>query len=96
MLQSYFSRENTNSQTSSRKVHSGKNPNEESPVSQESSILNEKLLQCLVNQVQSYSCLWGKAYTEYKLGHKKKFAWIIIASIIGIGDKSIGKSGGCL
>ena len=40
--------------------------------------------------------MWNKACPEYKLGCKKKVAWINIASNIGIADKSIGKSDGCL
>ena len=91
MLQSYCSRMDTNNQTFSGQVDSGQPRNEESPVSQESSCFNPKLLQCLVGHVQAYRFLWNKAYPEYKLGHKKKLAWINIASNLGIDGKSIKK-----
>ena len=91
MLQSYCSRKNTNNQTFSPQVDSGQPPNEESLVSQESSsFINSKLLQCLIGHVQAYPCLWNKVSPEYKLlGHKKKLAWINIASNLGIDGKSI-------
>ena len=97
MLQSYCSRKNTNNKTFSPQVDSGQPPNEESLVSQESSsFINSKLLQCLIGHVQTYPCLWHKASSEYKLGHKKKLAWINIASNLGIDGKSIRKTVGCL
>ena len=60
-------------------------------MSQESaSFINSKLLQCLTGHVQAYPCLWNKVSPEYKLlGHKKKLAWINIASNLGIDGKSI-------
>ena len=96
MLQSYCSRKNTNNQTFSRQVDSGQPLNEESLVSQESSSFNPKLIQCLAGHVQAYPCLWNKVSPEYKLGHKKKLAWINIASNLGIDGKSIRKTVGCL
>ena len=96
MLQSYCSRMDTNNQTFSGQVDSGQPRNEESPVSQESSCFNPKLLQCLVGHVQAYRFLWNKASPEYKLGHKKKLAWINIVSNLGIDGKSIRKTVGCL
>ena len=92
MLQSYCSRMDTNNQTFSGQVDSGQPRNEESPVSQESSCFNPKLLQCLVGHVQAYRFLWNKASPEYKLGQKKKLAWINIGSNLGIDGKSIKKS----
>ena len=97
MLQSNCSRKNTNNQTFSPQVDSGQPPNEEPLVSQESSsFINSKLLQCLIGHVQTYPCLWHKASSEYKLGHKKKLAWINIVSNLGIDGKSIRKTVGCL
>ena len=80
MLQSYCSMKNTNNLTFSHQVDSGKPPDEESLVSQESSSFNPKLLRCLIGHLQAYPCLWSKASLEYKLGHKKNLAWINIAS----------------
>ena len=37
------------------------------------------LLQRLVAEVQSYQCIWNKQSSEYKLGQKKRLAWIQIA-----------------
>ena len=97
MLQSYCSRKNTNSLMFSPPVDSGQSPNEEPLVPQESSsFINSKLLQCLIGHVQTYPCLWHKASSEYKLGHKKKLAWINIASNLGIDGKSRRKTVGCL
>ena len=78
LLQSYCSRKKSNNKTFSRQADSGQPPNEESLVSQELSSFNPKLLQCVTGHVQN------KASPEYKLGHKKKLAWINIASNLGI------------
>ena len=42
------------------------------------------LLQRLAAEVQSYQRIWNKQLSEYKLGHKKKLAWIQIARTLGI------------
>ena len=88
MLQSYCSRKDTNNQTFSGQVDSGQPRNEESPVSQECWCFNPKLLQCLIGHVQAYPFLWNKGSPENKVGHKKKLAWINIASNLGIDGKS--------
>ena len=64
MLQSYCSRENYNSQTALRQADSWQPLNDESPVSEESTSVNPKLLQFLISQVQSDPCLWDKACPE--------------------------------
>ena len=86
MFQSYCSRKDSGQPLSE----------ESSPVSQESSNFNPKLLQCLIGQVQAYPCLWNKASPEYKLGPKKKLALINITINLEIDGKSIIKSVGCL
>ena len=97
MLQSYYSRQNTNNQMFSPQADSGKPPNKDSLMSQESSsFINSKLLQCLTSNVHAYPSLWNKASPEYKVGHKKKLDWINIASNLGINGKSIRKTVGCL
>ena len=97
MLQSYCSRKNTNNQTFSPQVDSGQPPNEESLVCQESSsFINSKLLQCLIGQVQAYSCLGIKHLRNTNLDARKNWLWINIASNLGIDGKSIRKIVGCL
>ena len=81
----------------SPQADSGKPPNVDSLMSQESSsFINSKLLQCLTSNVHAYPSLWNKASPEYKVGHKKKLDWINIASNLGINGKSIRKTVGCL
>ena len=91
MLHSYCSRENYSSQTSFRQVDSGQPLNDECPVSEESTSTNPKLLQCLLNQMQSYPRLWDKACREKIHAQKKRLTYINIVSILGIDGKSIRK-----
>ena len=91
MLHSYCSRENYSSQTSFRQVDSGQPLNDECPVSEESTSTNPKLLQCLLNQMQSYPRLWDKACREKIHAQKKRLTYIYIESILGIDGKSIRK-----
>ena len=91
MLHSYCSRENYSSQTSFRQVDSGQPLNDECPVSEESTSTNPKLLQCLLNQMQSYPRLWDKACREKIHAQKKRLTYINIESILGIDGKSIRK-----
>ena len=91
MLHSYCSRENYSSQTSFRQVDSGQPLNDECPVSEESTSTNPKLLQCLLNQMQSCPRLWDKACREKIHAQKKRLTYINIVSILGIDGKSIRK-----